>query len=57
MTLSQITALFGIIMTTCSPSSPTELWEKYKFANGRGYIPPNTAREVRYDLGLYNRNL
>ena len=23
-------ALFGIILTTCSPSAPTELWEKYK---------------------------
>ena len=22
--------LFGIILTTCSPSAPTELWEKYK---------------------------
>ena len=29
-TPSQIRALFGIILTTCSPSAPTELWEKYK---------------------------
>ena len=27
---SQIRALFAIILTACSPSSPTELWEKYK---------------------------
>ena len=29
-TPSQIRALFGIILTTCSSSAPTELWEKYK---------------------------
>ena len=29
-TRSQIHALFGIILTTSSPSAPTELWEKYK---------------------------
>ena len=29
-TPSQIRALFGIILTTCSPSAPTELWVKYK---------------------------
>ena len=29
-TPSQIRALFGIILTTCCPSAPTELWEKYK---------------------------
>ncbi|XP_065564322.1 uncharacterized protein LOC136029745 [Artemia franciscana] len=29
-TPSQIRALFGIIITNCSPSAPTELWEKYK---------------------------
>ena len=27
-----------------------------QIANGRGYTPPNTAREVRYDLGHHNRN-
>ncbi|XP_069160511.1 uncharacterized protein [Procambarus clarkii] len=27
---NQIHALFAIILTACSPSSPTELWEKYK---------------------------
>ena len=26
----KIRALFGIILTTCSPSAPTELWGKYK---------------------------
>ncbi|BHF83009.1 hypothetical protein SprV_0802615000 [Sparganum proliferum] len=26
----QIRTLFAIILTACSPSSPTELWEKYK---------------------------
>jgi len=29
-TPSQIRVLFGIILTNCSPSAPTELWEKYK---------------------------
>ena len=29
-TPSQIRALFGIILTTCSPSAPTESWKKYK---------------------------
>ena len=29
-TPSQIRALFGLILTTCSPSAPTELWEKNK---------------------------
>ena len=29
-TPSQICAWFRIILTTCSPSSPTELWKKYK---------------------------
>ena len=29
-TPNQIRALFGIILTTCSSSAPTELWEKYK---------------------------
>ena len=29
-TETQIYALFGIILTTCSPSAPKELWEKYK---------------------------
>ena len=29
-TPSQIRALFGNILTTCSPSAPTELWGKYK---------------------------
>ena len=29
-TSSQSHVLFGIILTTCSPSTPTELWEKYK---------------------------
>ncbi|XP_065577138.1 uncharacterized protein LOC136038060 [Artemia franciscana] len=29
-TPSQICALFGIILTTCSPAAPTLLWEKYK---------------------------
>ncbi|XP_065572469.1 uncharacterized protein LOC136034899 [Artemia franciscana] len=29
-TPSQIRALFGIIVETGSPSSPTELWKKYK---------------------------
>ena len=29
-TPSQIRALFGIILTTCSPSASTELWEIYK---------------------------
>ena len=27
---NQIRAMFAIILTACSPSSPTELWEKYK---------------------------
>ena len=29
-TPSQIRALFGIILTSCYPSTPTELWEIYK---------------------------
>ena len=29
-TPSQIRVLFGIILTLCYPSAPTELWDKYK---------------------------
>ena len=41
---------------SCSPSSYIVMGE-IQIANGREYTPPNTARTVRYDLGLYNRNL
>ena len=49
-TPSQIPALFGIILTTYSPSSPTELWEKYKSQMAEDIL--NRIRLERSDMTL-----
>ncbi|XP_069180819.1 uncharacterized protein [Procambarus clarkii] len=47
--LNQIRVLFAIILTTCSPSSPTELWEKYK-----SHMAENIIRRIREENSNMN---
>lgn len=48
---SQIRALFAIILTACSPSSPTELWEKYK-----SHMANDILRRIHRDVSSMNRD-
>ncbi|GFX96020.1 ATP-dependent DNA helicase [Trichonephila clavipes] len=43
---NQIRALFAIILTACFPSSPTELWERY-----RSLMAEDILRRVRLENG------
>ena len=54
-TSSQIRALFGIILTTCSHSATTESWEKYKSKMAEGVI--NRKRLETSDMTFYNYTL
>lgn len=57
----QIRILFSIIITTCFPSSPTELWEKYKDCMTEDilhYIRSNTLNyDLSFTIDMYNEAL
>lgn len=60
-TPSAIRTLFAIIITTCTPANPTELWEKFKDAMTEDIL--NTIRttlrnqEIQYTPEMYNETL
>ena len=57
----QIRALFAIILTTCSPSSPIELWEKYKSHMAEDIFPQrrnkNANTYLDFTAEIYNEAL
>ena len=59
---SQIRGLFAIILTTCSPSDPKGLWEKYREAMSEDILAavqkkaPGTAK-LGYSAEIFNRAL
>ena len=58
---NQIRALFAIILTACSPSSPTELWEKYKSHMAedifRQILKENSNMNMDFTAEIYNEVL
>ena len=60
-TPSQIRTLFGIILTTCSPSAPAELWEKYKSKMSEDILHPKQLEtsDMTFDFTseIYNYTL
>lgn len=58
---SQIRTLFAIIISTCFPSHPLELWEKYKDSMTDDILHQariaNVDRELQYTAEMYNQTL
>ena len=58
---NQIRALFAIILTACSPSSPTELWDKYRSQMAEDILHrvrlENANMTMEYTEGIYNETL
>ncbi|GFV40370.1 ATP-dependent DNA helicase [Trichonephila clavipes] len=50
--LNQIRTLFAIILTSCFPSSPTELWESYQ-----SYMAEDILHRVRLEMAIWPWNL
>lgn len=57
----QIRTLFAIILTTCSPSNPEELWEKHKDAMSDDILhrvrSANQNPEIQFGQNIYNEAL
>jgi hypothetical protein len=59
--LHQICTLFAIILTTCFPSNPTDLWEKYKDSMTEDFLHRSRVShqnpDIQYTHGMYNAAL
>lgn len=57
----QIRTLFAIILTTCAPSNPKELWEKHKENLSEDILlrarTDNSGLDVDYSEGIFNEAL